>query len=76
MYYVEQLVLNRALRASETLPCQWYNSVYVVHFLSGTIYSRGLEFVQVIASSSECSVQGQVFHCKLRHQGCSFTRED
>ena len=22
-------------------------------------------------SSSECSAQGQVFHCKLRHQGCS-----
>ena len=22
-------------------------------------------------SSSECSSQGQVFHCKLRHQGCS-----
>ena len=21
--------------------------------------------------SSECSAQGQVFHCKLRHQGCS-----
>ena len=22
-------------------------------------------------STSECSAQGQVFHCKLRHQGCS-----
>ena len=24
---------------------------------------------------SDCSAQGQVFHCKLRNQGCSFTRD-
>ena len=27
--------------------------------------------IYIYISSSECSAQGQVFHCKLRHQGCN-----
>ena len=37
-------------------------------------FNKLINFQKIVSiSSSECSSQGQVFHCKLRHQGCSFT---
>ena len=41
-----------------------------------TISWTGLITYLTSSSSSECSAQGQVLHCKLSHQGCRFTRDE
>ena len=37
------------------------NNAYVVHFFSGTIYSRGLKFLQVIYESFDCDLTDRFF---------------
>ena len=39
--------------------------------LKKCLWSWPTSFRRNYLSSSECSVQGKVFHCKLRQQGCS-----
>ena len=48
------LYVHKRLRTAVSRHCE--NSAYIVHFFSGTIYSRGLKFLQVIYESFYCDL--------------------
>ena len=50
-------------KVGECAELQCYDSAYVVHFFSGTVYSRGLKFLQVIYESVDRDLtQGFFIH--------------